>query len=300
MLKSMTGYGKSVGEVAGKAFQIEVRSINSKTLDLTCRLSHEFRELEPAFRTRIGAVLSRGKVECCLNLLREEAASDSVNWHVNSLQAASYLKELRELEPLWREAGRGDVDELCAPKVVLMLPGVVTDSRVTRLSEEAMATVMRVLDEALQAADASRSQEGAVLEKDLCARAGLIDQLGYEVEPFEAGRVPAIRQKLEKQLADWETAQKSVDRNRLEQEMIYYLEKLDITEEKVRLHKHCAYFIETMKEEMPGRKLAFIAQEMGREINTMGSKANEVDIQKLVVRMKDELEKIKEQLFNIL
>ncbi len=288
MLKSMTGYGKSAGEAAGRAFQIEVRSINSKTLDLTCRLSHEFRELEPAFRTRIGAVLSRGKVECCLNLLREEAASESVNWHVNSLQAASYLKELHALEPLWREAGRGAAEALCAPQLMLSLPGVVSDSRATCLSEEDVATVMRVLDEALQAADASRSQEGAVLEKDLCARAGLIDKLAYEVEPFEAGRVPAIRQKIEKQLAEWETAQKTVDRNRLEQEMIYYLEKLDITEEKVRLHKHCAYFIETMKEEMPGRKLAFIAQEMVREINTMGTKANEVDRLKLVGRRKDE------------
>lgn len=296
----MTGYGKSEGEVGGKAFQIEVRSINSKTLDLTCRLSAEFRELEPAFRPRIGAVLSRGKVECSLNLLRGEAASDSVNWHVNSSQAASYLKELREMELLWREAGRKDADELCAPHLVLTLPGVVSDSRATQLSEDDMKAVMRVLDEALQAADASRSQEGGVLAKDLQSRVELIDRLCREVEPFEAGRVPAIRQKLEKQLADWETAQKKIDVNRLEQEMIYYLEKLDITEEKVRLHKHCAYFIETMKEEAPGRKLAFIAQEMGREINTMGSKANEVDIQKLVVRMKDELEKIKEQLFNIL
>lgn len=155
-----------------------------------------------------------------------------------------------------------------------------------------------LLDQTLDHIDRSRTEEGKVLEQDFTKRVGLIEKYAYEVEPFEAQRVPVIRQKMEKMLQ--ELGENSLDRNRLEQEMIYYLEKLDITEEKVRLHKHCSYFLETMQEESSGRKLSFIAQEMGREINTLGSKANEANIQKLVVMMKDELEKIKEQLANIL
>ena len=278
--------------------QVEIRSINSKTLDLSLKLPSEYRELEPEFRSRIAAGLLRGKVECVLSFLQKDAQGNAPAYRLNIPQVERYLEDFKKISESFICKGWGGA--MPDPGVVFLLPSAVQEDASQVMDEEFKQAVMQTLDESIALTDASRLQEGSVLEKDFRLRVAEIEKLAYEVEPFEAQRVPRIRQRMEKQLAEWDVPVE-VDRNRLEQEMIYYLEKLDMTEEKVRLHKHCRYFMETMEtEEAPGRKLAFIAQEMGREINTLGSKANEADIQKLVVRMKDELEKIKEQLFNIL
>lgn len=298
MIKSMTGYGKSQREMDGRMFQVEVRSINSKTLDLNLKLPSEFRELEPLFRTRIAAVMQRGKVECVLSVQQLADAAQAAAYHINTAQVERYWEDFHALTTnLLMKKWSGSLPE---PAIVFTLPGVVVEDKEEVPTEAFKESILGTLDQAVALADASRQQEGEVLAKDFRMRVELIEDLLAQVEPFEQQRVPNIRQKMEKQLADLNLSVE-IDRNRLEQEMIYYLEKLDITEEKVRLRKHCRYFKDTMDAEAaPGRKLGFIAQEMGREINTLGSKANEADIQKLVVRMKDELEKIKEQLANIL
>ena len=298
MIKSMTGYGKSQGEIQGKVFQIEIRSVNSKTLDISFKLPAEWRDLEPVFRTRIASVLSRGKIDCSLRWIRKDAGPDGTAYRFNRDQMRLYLKEWQEAEALLRSSGVGETS--IEARDLLSLPGIVSEASSPEFSQADAEAAEAAMDECIASADKSRAEEGAVLEKDFRYRTGLIEELACQVEPFEKERIARMRQRLELQLSEWESAEKKVDKNRFEQEMIYYLEKLDITEEKVRLHKHCRYFLQTLEEDMPGRKLAFIAQEMGREINTMGSKANDADIQKLVVRMKDELEKIKEQLFNIL
>ena len=287
MIKSMTGYGKSRKETDGRIFQAEARSINSKTLDLSLRLPAEYRELEPELRAKVAAVLSRGKVEFTLGVSRGESAAAKDLYHLNAAQIESYRKELASLG-----FPKPDSADL------LHLPGVVLEEIPQAVSESEKAMVLALADECLGHLDRSRIQEGEVLKQDLELRVSNIEELARQTDAFEKERVPAIRARIEQHLAEW--GKERVDANRLEQEMIYYLEKLDVTEEKVRLAKHCRYYRDTLQEEAAGRKLAFIAQEMGREINTLGSKANHAEMQKTVVRMKDELEKIKEQLFNIL
>ncbi len=287
MIKSMTGYGKSRKETDGRIFQAEARSINSKTLDLSLRLPAEYRELEPELRAKVAAVLSRGKVEFTLSVTRGESAAGKELHHLNAAQIESYRKELASLG--FQNPNSADL---------LHLPGVVLEEMPQTVSESEKQTVLSLADECLERLDRSRIQEGAVLKQDLELRVSNIEELARQTEVFEKERVPAIRARIGQHLAEW--SKEGVDANRLEQEMIYYLEKLDVTEEKVRLAKHCRYYRDTLQEEAAGRKLAFIAQEMGREINTLGSKANHAEMQKTVVRMKDELEKIKEQLFNIL
>lgn len=287
MIKSMTGYGKSRKESEGRIFQVEVRSVNSKTLDLTLKLPAEYRELEPDLRARAAAVLSRGKVELVVSVTQGEAAQNL--YHLNLVQLEVYRKEL--------ETSKMGVS---APmEALLRLPGVVMENAAEPLSEAEKEFILALVDESLTRLDESRIQEGEVLKRDLELRVANIEELARQTDDFEKERVPAVRFRIEQHLAEW-SKEGMADRNRLEQEMIYYLEKLDVTEEKVRLAKHCRYYRDTLEEDASGRKLAFIAQEMGREINTLGSKANHAEMQKLVVRMKDELEKIKEQLFNIL
>ncbi len=294
----MTGYGKSQREMDGRMFQVEVRSINSKTLDLNLKLPSEFRELEPFFRARVATVMQRGKVDCVFSVQQLANAAQAAAYRINTVQVERYWEDFHALTmDLLMKKWSGSLPE---PAIVFTLPGVVVEAKEEVPMEAFKESILGTLDQALALTDASRQQEGDVLAKDFRMRVDLIEDLLAQVEPFEQQRVSNIRQKMEKQLADLNLPVE-IDRNRLEQEMIYYLEKLDITEEKVRLRKHCRYFKDTMDAEAaPGRKLGFIAQEMGREINTLGSKANEADIQKLVVRMKDELEKIKEQLANIL
>ncbi len=288
MVRSMTGYGKSRQETDDRIYELEIRCINSKTLDLNCKLPAEYREFELGWRNLIAAVLLRGKAECALSVTRKNGGCGNL-FHLDAAQIDTYRMEMRNMMGVEMPLGE-----------VLRLPGSVKEEPPAMLSESEREMLEGLLKEGLRKADESRLQEGGILEKDLRLRVSNIENLAKEVETFETQRVPTIRKRIEAHLDALNLTDVKLDANRLEQEMIYYLEKLDITEEKVRLDKHCRYFIETLTEEASGRKLAFIAQEMGREINTLGSKANDADMQKLVVKMKDELEKIKEQLFNIL
>ena len=286
MIKSMTGYGKSRKESEGRIFQAEARSVNSKTLDLTVKLPAEYRELETDLRTKVAAVLGRGKVELVVSVTHSGSEAGKNLLSLNTAQIENYRKEL---QCLGMES---------SADVLLHLPGVVLEAMPEEVSEAEKEMLLLVTDECLEILDRCRIQEGAALKQDLELRVGNIEELLRQTDAFEQERVPAIRARIEQHLAEWN--REGVDANRLEQEMIYYLEKLDVTEEKVRLAGHCRYYRESLQEDAAGRKLGFIAQEMGREINTLGSKANHAEMQKTVVRMKDELEKIKEQLFNIL
>ncbi|HPJ63124.1 YicC/YloC family endoribonuclease [Lentimicrobium sp.] len=290
MLRSMTGYGKAVAKLNGKSVTLEIRSLNSKQLDLNLRLHPALRDNEPDIRSVVTRMLERGKVELTGNI---DFTGTDLPAAINRPVAISYYNELSSLA---RELGASEENLL---SVVMKMP------EVTRLSKEEIngedwGSIFTALNEALQQLDEFRKHEGELLEKDFILRIETIQSLLAGVEPFELNRNKQLREKLRNSFADF-IENNNFDTNRFEQEIIYYLEKLDITEEKVRLAKHCKYFLETLDEDTAnGRKLSFVSQEIGREINTMGSKANDADIQKLVVRMKDELEKIKEQLANIL
>ncbi|WP_367328991.1 YicC/YloC family endoribonuclease [Lentimicrobium sp.] len=290
MLRSMTGYGKAVAKLNGKSVTLEIRSLNSKQLDLNLRLHPALRDNEPDIRSVVTRMLERGKVELTGNI---DFTGTDLPVAINRPVAISYYNELSSLA---RELGASEENLL---SVVMKMP------EVTRLSKEEIngedwGSIFTALNEALQQLDEFRKHEGELLEKDFILRIETIQSLLAGVEPFELNRNLQLREKLRNSFADF-IENNNFDTNRFEQEIIYYLEKLDITEEKVRLAKHCKYFLETLDEDTAnGRKLSFVSQEIGREINTMGSKANDADIQKLVVRMKDELEKIKEQLANIL
>ncbi len=286
----MTGYGKAVAKLNGKSVTLEIRSLNSKQLDLNLRLHPALRDNEPDIRSVVTRMLERGKVELTGNI---DFTGTDLPVAINRPVAISYYNELSSLA---RELGASEENLL---SVVMKMP------EVTRLSKEEIngedwGSIFTALNEALQQLDEFRKHEGELLEKDFILRIETIQSLLAGVEPFELNRNLQLREKLRNSFADF-IENNNFDTNRFEQEIIYYLEKLDITEEKVRLAKHCKYFLETLDEDTAnGRKLSFVSQEIGREINTMGSKANDADIQKLVVRMKDELEKIKEQLANIL
>lgn len=286
----MTGYGKAVAKLNGKSVTLEIRSLNSKQLDMNLRLHPALRDNEPEIRAVVNRMLERGKVELTGNI---DFTGTDLPAVINRPVAVSYYNELSSLA---RELGASEENLL---SVVMKMP------EVTRLSKEEITveewnSIFTSLNEALQQLDEFRKHEGELLERDFILRIKTIQSLLAEVEPFEQNRNLQLREKLRNSFADF-IDNNNFDTNRFEQEIIYYLEKLDITEEKVRLAKHCKYFLETLIEDASnGRKLSFVSQEIGREINTMGSKANDADIQKLVVRMKDELEKIKEQLANIL
>ncbi|HCT71694.1 MAG: YicC/YloC family endoribonuclease [Lentimicrobium sp.] len=290
MLRSMTGYGKAVAKLNGKSVTIEIRSLNSKQLDMNVRLHPALRDNEPEIRAVVNRMLERGKIELTGNI---DFTGTDLPAVINRPVAISYYNELSSLA---RELGAVEENLL---SVVMKMPEVTRLSK-EELTEEDRNSVFTALNEALQQLDEFRKHEGELLEKDFILRIKTIQTLLAEVEPFEQNRNLQLREKLRNSFADF-IENNNFDTNRFEQEIIYYLEKLDITEEKVRLAKHCRYFLDTLDEDAAnGRKLSFVSQEIGREINTMGSKANDADIQKLVVRMKDELEKIKEQLANIL
>lgn len=292
MIKSMTGFGKAAVTRGAKKIVVEVKSLNSKQLDVNLKVPALYREKELEIRAMIKEALDRGKVDMTL-AVENEGEDRAVA--VNQAVVERYFRQMRDLaDQLGVDVNPGELLQTVArfPEALAL--------QVEELDDEEWQAVRRGILDALDALNRFREREGAALIADILARVGTIENLAAEVPRFEAQRVPLIRQRLEERLRDW-TDVKNVDENRLEQEIIYYLEKLDITEEKVRLANHCRYFRETVdRDDMPGRKLGFIAQEIGREINTMGSKANDHDIQKLVVRMKDELEKIKEQSLNIL
>jgi uncharacterized protein (TIGR00255 family) len=293
MIKSMTGYGKAAAAAGTKKITVEVRSLNSKQLDLAVKMPSAWRGAEYDVRTRVATAVGRGKVDVYFSV-EDSAGAGGVS--VNAAVFGGYYRQIVEAA---RAAGFSipDGGELAA--AILRLPDVMAQSEVVEVTEEEAGALKSALGEALAAFDAFRAQEGAVLLTDILGRVEAIGALLRRVEPFERARVDAVRARIMEHIASLGVA---ADANRLEQEIVFWVEKLDITEEKVRLTKHCDYFREVAgaEESEAGRKLGFIAQEMGREINTLGSKANDAEIQKLVVQMKDELEKIKEQLLNIL
>ena len=294
MIKSMTGFGKGEAALRNKKITVEIRSLNSKQLDLALRLPAVYRQSEYEIRNLVTRLLQRGKVDVFVNV---ESQVVETSAHINREVFAAYAAQLREAA---RSAGlTTDTPEwdAAATHTLMRLPDVVATEAET-ISDEEHDALLAATEAAAAQLDAFRTQEGATLIADLLRRVDLIEQYKNEVVPFEQARTETIRARILDNIAKLGV---EVDRNRLEQEMIVYLEQLDIPEEKVRLTNHCRYFREVAaEEEGVGRKLGFIAQEMGREINTMGSKANETNIQILVVKMKDELEKIKEQVLNIL
>ncbi len=290
MIKSMTGFGKGEASFGTKKITVELRSLNSKQLDLNIKLPALYRQSETELRNLAAQRLQRGKVDLFVSVESQQVETSA---HINREIFREYLRQLNDA--LAFSGIDADYDAMLP--VLMRMPDVVS-VEAERVTEEESAALMAAAADAVERLDAFRVQEGAVLIADLLRRVDLIERYREEVVPFEKARTETIRARILDNLSKLGV---EVDRNRLEQEMIYYLEKLDITEEKVRLENHCRYFREVAAgEEAPGRKLGFIAQEMGREINTMGSKANESNIQILVVRMKDELEKIKEQVLNIL
>ena len=290
MIKSMTGFGKAEATCENKKITVEIRSLNSKQLDLSVKMPPLYREVEFEIRNLVTKSLQRGKVELYVSVESTEVATAAT---IDKKLVRAYLCQINDA--LTYSGIDASYDAL-VPAIVKMPNVLATES--LSVSDEERATLIKAVEEAVAKLNAFREQEGAVLIADLLGRVERIEEYKNSVVPYEEARTEAIRNRIRENI---EKLQVEVDNNRLEQEMIFYIEKLDITEEKVRLQNHCKYFREVADtEECAGRKLGFIAQEMGREINTMGSKANDADIQVLVVKMKDELEKIKEQVLNIL
>ena len=286
----MTGFGKSEVSLPTKKITVEVRSLNSKQLDLSVKLPGIYRSYEFDIRSKAAAAIVRGKSDISITV---ENTAVQTSATVNKELFREYLHQVSDALAF---SGADAAYDAILP-VVMRMPDVVS-TQADDISEEEHAALMQAVDEALAHFSSFREQEGAILIADLLKRVDNIEDYKLQVEPYEQVRCETIRNRIREHLAQ---LQVEVDQNRLEQEMIFYIEKLDINEEKVRLRQHCRYFLDTLADEPnPGKKLGFIAQEMGREINTTGSKANHTEIQKLVVRMKDELEKIKEQSLNIL
>ena len=291
MIKSMTGYGKAEACLESGKITIEIRTLNGKTADVNIKSSLLPKDKELLVRQKLADRLHRGTIDFFVTY---EANAVSSAKHINADMAASYFRQIVEL---------GDrlglkTDSALYLNSIIRFPDVIDNTRQDVITAENWAAVEAAIDEAISNTCDYRSREGVALYKDVTGRVQNILNLENEVESFEGERVAAVRAKLEKAISD---LQLKPDQSRFEEEMIYYLEKFDINEEKVRLRQHCKYFMDTIDaDEYPGKKLGFIIQEMGREINTTGSKANHAGIQKVVVRMKDELEKIREQSMNIL
>ena len=284
MIQSMTGFGKSVISLADKHISVEIKSLNSKSIDINTRIPLIYREKELDFRKLIAEQLLRGKVD--FTILVENIGNQTPS-KINENIVKAYIEQMRNIVD-------GDRTELL--KMAVRMPDALQTTSES-ISEEELSVIFQHINLAIADLQNFRTQEGKVLEKDFVLRISNINRLLQEVQGLDEERLALIRERLEKAVADIQ----NVDANRFEQELIFYLEKLDITEEKIRLKKHLDYFLETLhSEESNGRKLSFIAQEIGREVNTLGSKANFAPMQQLVVQMKDELEKIKEQVLNVL
>lgn len=293
----MTGYGKAESQFRGRTLVCEIRSLNSKSMDMSVRLSSALRTHEADLRATVAKRVERGKVDIAIYesgaQVSGECALNSINWEVAKIYAEQFKKQF--------------VCDVVPPEImatILRFPDVIkVQEETSDLTDEEWSSIQDLLNSALDAFDAFRTQEGAALQAMFTEKLDGIADLLAQVEPYEKGRVAKIKERLEQNLAKLSAETKAeIDRNRLEQEMIYYLEKLDITEEKVRLTNHIKYFRETMEGDGTGvgKKLGFIAQEMGREINTLGSKSNQSEMQIIVVKMKDILEQIKEQVLNVL
>jgi uncharacterized protein (TIGR00255 family) len=285
MIQSMTGFGKHVVQLPSKKITVELKSLNSKNLDINARLPQAYREKELELRKAISESLVRGKVDLNLNV---EITGEETTAEINEGVVKKYMGQLRSI-------AQGDDVKLL--EMALRMPDALKTDK-NDIDEEEFRAIKQALKQALEKITLFRTQEGKELEKDFNLRIQNIFALLEEIKKIDPERIKALRERLEKAVSDLKV---EVDENRFEQELIYYLEKYDITEEKVRLANHLAYFQETMNsKESNGKKLGFISQEMGREINTIGSKANYAPMQQLVVQMKDELEKIKEQMLNVL
>jgi uncharacterized protein (TIGR00255 family) len=290
MILSMTGYGQAICEFEKYNIKVDIRSVNGKGLDLNLRVPKELYHKEFMIRNELTRKIVRGSVNINISIEYKDVAYSARR--VNTDLAVSYLKELSQI------ANRLALPNENLMQNVLQLPEVMKSMN-DEISDEDFQNVMTTLAKALEHFQSFRSQEGSSLEVMLERSVGIIENLVNEVEGLEEQRMRSIREKLSKDLEELKQRTR-IDENRFEQELIYYIERLDISEEKVRLRNHCKYFREVMKEENCGKKLNFVSQEMGREINTMGSKANDTKIQQLVVLMKDDLEKIKEQCLNVL
>ena len=286
MIQSMTGFGKASLQLPSKKITVEIKSLNSKGLDLSVRMPSNYREMELGLRNQIALKLERGKVDFSVFI---ESTAEQTSTKVNVPIVKAYIKQLREVNP--------DADEIELMKMAIRMPDTLKTEK-EEIDENDWAEIQKVIETALDYIGNFRKDEGASLEKEFRLRIENIRKYMNDALVLDSERMQAIKDRLQTAISELKV---NVDVNRFEQELIYYLEKLDITEEKVRLTNHLDYFIETINgTEANGRKLGFITQEMGREINTMGSKANHSQMQKLVVMMKDELEKIKEQVLNVL
>ena len=292
-MQSMTGFGKAVSEFTDKKVVIEVKSLNSKQLDLYTKINYFYRSKELEIRNLVQQELGRGKVE--LSLVVDQVSEATAGVQINKVAFNNYVNQIKEIS---EESGVALPNDWFT--VVMRMPEVLKAEQNEELSDEEWEQTLSAIKEALKALNEFRTQEGEGLKKFFIERIDTIRGYLTEVPNYEKARIDKIKARLEENLAALEE-KVSLDSGRLEQEMIFYIEKLDISEEKQRLAKHLDYFIETMeKEPSCGKKLGFIAQEMGREINTLGSKSNCSELQVLVVNMKDELEKIKEQVLNVL
>ena len=288
----MTGYGKSVANYQGKKIHVEIKSLNSKALDLSTRIAPLYREKEMWIRQRIAKELERGKVDFSLWIEKNEA---TLATPINKAVVSNYIQQIQSI---CNELNIEEPEEHIIP-TVLRLPDAMTPTEADELSEEEWNVVTAAIDEAITLLIEFRKQEGESLAKTFNEKVDNIEALLHSIEPYETARVEKIRERIISNLQ--KISEVEYDKNRLEQEMIYYIEKLDISEEKQRLANHLNYFRETMRDgHGQGKKLGFIAQEMGREINTTGSKSNLAEMQNIVVKMKDELEQIKEQVLNVM
>ena len=288
MVLSMTGFGKSNGVFESKKVSVEIRSLNSKGLDLSLKIASPYRDLETDIRKMLSENLDRGKVDIGIFI---ESTNESLNNIINNEVATKYYSAIKKLNESWGEAPQDYLS------IVLRMPEVL-NTQTAELTEEEKKWILNLVNETCGKLNDFRAQEGAALKKEFELRIGEIRSLLSQIEAFEDIRILQIKERILKGLKELEHP--GLDQNRLEQEMIFYLEKLDVSEEKMRLTNHLDYFIETMSSPLSGKKLGFIAQELGREINTLGSKSNHGDMQRLVVEMKDNLEKIKEQVLNTL
>ncbi|WP_282037406.1 YicC/YloC family endoribonuclease [Saccharicrinis aurantiacus] len=291
MIKSMTGFGKAICELPDKKISIEIKSLNSKQLDVNMRLPNLYRQKDLVLRNELSSQIGRGKVDVGFYIDFHGSEKNAI---INAPVIENYYNQIK---PISDKLGLSDNADIL--KTIMPLPDTVKIEQ-NELDEEEWKLIFTSFKEALSNINEFRAQEGEVLKIDIVERIENIRSLMLQIEPYETERIEKVRTRILDQLNELKD-KITIDQNRFEQEMIYYLEKLDVTEEKVRLTNHLDYFTETVeKEELVGKKLGFIAQEIGREINTMGSKANHAEIQKLVIQMKDELEKIKEQNLNIL
>lgn len=286
---SMTGFGKSTGTFESKKVTVEIRSLNSKTLDLNTRIHNSFKELEPTVRKIVAEQLERGKIDISISL---DSTGDSKSVSINKQLAKAYYEDLKTINDSIDEKSQDYLS------LILRMPDIYINEK-SELSESEKAWVIELVNQACANISEFRRQEGIALEEEFTDRINDIDRLLSEVPKYEQERVDTIKDRMKKALEDLSAS--SHDDNRLEQELIFYIEKLDVSEEKMRLSNHLKYFLETAGlNYSTGKKLGFISQEIGREINTLGSKSNHAEMQRLVVDMKDNLEKIKEQILNTL